>query len=107
MSFVGWRLIPQKPRARVSAAELFKIEGYVTEAVVSETSPLIDRRLGDIEREAHEKDAELLGLVRNKKQEQQQIDPARLLQAVRDRERQRQKDKARRAQAAVPGLKDW
>lgn len=67
MSLVGWRLIPRKRRTRVSASELFKIEGYVTEAVVPETSTLIDRRLSEVEKEAHGKDAELLGLVRNER----------------------------------------
>ncbi len=67
MSFVGWRLIPQERRARISASELFKLEGYVTEALVKEKSKLVDRRLDEVEREANEKDAEVLGLVRNER----------------------------------------
>jgi di/tricarboxylate transporter len=64
VSIVGWRLIPKKRRARLSAAELFKIEGYVTEAVVAEGSALVDRRLSEVDDEADEKEADLLGVVR-------------------------------------------
>jgi len=64
VSIVGWRLIPKKRRARLSAAELFKIEGYVTEAVVSEGSALVDRRLSEVDDEADEKEADLLGVIR-------------------------------------------
>jgi di/tricarboxylate transporter len=65
VSIVGWRLIPKQRRARLSAAELFKIEDYVTEAVVAENSPLIGRRLSEVDDEAEEKDADLLGVVRS------------------------------------------
>jgi di/tricarboxylate transporter len=67
VSTVGWRLIPKKRRARLSAAELFKIEGYVTEAVVSEGSTLVGRRLSEADDEADEKDADLLGVVRGER----------------------------------------
>ncbi len=64
VSTVGWRFIPKKRRARLSAAELFKIEDYVTESVVSEGSILVGRRLSEVDDEADEKDADLLGVVR-------------------------------------------
>jgi di/tricarboxylate transporter len=67
VSIVGWRLIPKKRRARLSAAELFKIDDYVTEAVVPEGSPLIGRRLDEVDDEADEKDADLLGVVRSER----------------------------------------
>jgi di/tricarboxylate transporter len=67
VSVVGWRLIPRQRRARLSAAELFKIEDYVTEAVVSEKSPLLGRRLSEVDDEADDKDADLLGVVRNER----------------------------------------
>jgi di/tricarboxylate transporter len=65
VSIVGWRLIPKKRRARLSAADLFKIEDYVTEAIVSEKSPVIGRRLSEVDDEADDKDADLLGVVRS------------------------------------------
>jgi len=64
VSVVGWRLIPRKRRARLSAAELFKIDDYVTEAIVPEGSPLVGRRLDEVDDEADKKDADLLGVVR-------------------------------------------
>jgi len=67
VSVVGWRLIPKKRRARLSAAELFKIEDYVTEAIVVDGSPLVGRRLGEVDDEAEEKDADLLGVVRGER----------------------------------------
>ncbi len=67
VSIVGWRLIPEKRRARLSAAELFKIEGYVTEAIVSEKSALVGRRLDEVDDEADEKDADLLGVIRSER----------------------------------------
>ena len=67
VSVVGWRLIPKQRRARLSAAELFKIEDYVTEAAVSEGSALIDRRLSEVGNEADEKDADLLGVIRSER----------------------------------------
>ncbi len=67
VSIVGWRLIPKKRRARLSAAELFNIKDYVTEAVVLEKSPLLGRRLREVDDEAGEKEADLLGVVRNER----------------------------------------
>ena len=67
VSVVGWRLIPKKRRARLSAAELFKIDDYVTEALVSEGCALVGRRLSDVDDEADEKDADLLGVVRSER----------------------------------------
>jgi di/tricarboxylate transporter len=67
VSIVGWRLIPEKRRARLSASALFEIEDYVTEAVVNEGSALIERRLSDVNDEAGEKDADLLGVIRGER----------------------------------------
>jgi di/tricarboxylate transporter len=65
VSIVGWRLIPRERRARLSAAELFRIEDYVTEAMIPEGSALVGRRLSEMGEEAEKKDADLLGVVRN------------------------------------------
>jgi di/tricarboxylate transporter len=67
VSIVGWRLIPKTRRARLSAAELFNIKDYVTEAVVLEKSPLIGRRISDVDDEAGEKESDILGVVRNER----------------------------------------
>ena len=67
VSIVGWRFIPKERRARLSAAELFRIEGYVTEAIVSEGSALVGRRLDEVDDEADKKDSDLLGVIRSER----------------------------------------
>jgi di/tricarboxylate transporter len=67
VSFVGWRLIPKKRRARRTAAELFDVDDYVTEAGISEKSPLIGRRIRDVDTEAEERDSDVLGVVREER----------------------------------------
>ncbi|MHC4108058.1 MAG: SLC13 family permease, partial [Planctomycetota bacterium] len=67
VSIVGWRLIPKKRRARRTAAELFEVEDYVTEASLLEQSPLIGRRIRDVDAEAEERDADVLGVVRTER----------------------------------------
>ncbi|MHC4161514.1 MAG: SLC13 family permease [Planctomycetota bacterium] len=67
VSFVGWRLIPKKRRARLSAAELFEIEDYVIEASLSEGSPVVGKRIREVDAEAEGKNAILLGVVRKER----------------------------------------
>jgi di/tricarboxylate transporter len=64
VSVVGWRLIPRQRRAKTSPSDLFQIDDYVTEAVVKEDSPLIDRSVREVDDEARDWDADLLGVVR-------------------------------------------
>lgn len=64
VALVGWRLVPESRRARMSARELFEIEAYLSEAVVDEKSPLVGKTLGEADELAEEHDAVLLGLVR-------------------------------------------
>ena len=67
VSVIGWRLIPKKRRARMSAGELFKIEDYVIEALVPRGSTLVGRLFRDVEDEADRKDADVLGVVRSER----------------------------------------
>jgi hypothetical protein len=67
LSVVGWRLIPRQRRSRLSATDLFEIEDYVTEAIIPEASPLVGRPLGEVDDEADEKNADLLGVVRDER----------------------------------------
>jgi di/tricarboxylate transporter len=78
VSVIGWRLIPKQRRARLTAAELFEIEDYVTEATISENSPAVGRRLREVDDEAEEKDAVLLGVVRNERRLDMRADSRRL-----------------------------
>jgi len=64
VALVGWRLVPESRRAKMSARELFEIEAYLSEAVVEENSPLVGKTLGEADALAEEQDAVLLGLIR-------------------------------------------
>ncbi|MDH3229762.1 MAG: SLC13 family permease [Alphaproteobacteria bacterium] len=64
VALVGWRLVPESRRAKMSARELFEIEAYLSEAVVEEKSPLVGKTLQDADTLAEEHNAVLLGLIR-------------------------------------------
>jgi di/tricarboxylate transporter len=64
VALVGWRLVPESRRAKMSARELFEIEAYLSEAVVEEKSPLVGKTLQDADLLAEEHDAVVLGLIR-------------------------------------------
>ena len=64
VALIGWRLVPESRRAKMSARELFEIESYLSEAVVEEKSPLIGKTLSEADDLAEEQDAVLLGLIR-------------------------------------------
>jgi di/tricarboxylate transporter len=46
---IGWRLLPRTGRSRKSPEELFKVEGYVSEARVPEGSAVVDKTVKDFE----------------------------------------------------------
>jgi di/tricarboxylate transporter len=48
LALVGWRLIPRRPQAD-DDEDLFDIKEYLTELQVPEGSPIVDRRIGDLE----------------------------------------------------------
>ena len=64
VALIGWRLVPESRRAKMSARELFEIESYLSEAVVEEKSPLVGKTLSEADDLAEEHDAILLGLIR-------------------------------------------
>ncbi len=67
VALVGWRLIPKSVSEHDSARELIDLAGYIAELVVPENSPAIDRMVRDLDADAEEADAVVLGLVRNGK----------------------------------------
>jgi di/tricarboxylate transporter len=46
---VAWRLIPKGRRGQPAAERLFEIDKYVSEARLTERSPLVDKTVGDLE----------------------------------------------------------
>jgi di/tricarboxylate transporter len=60
VALVGWRLVPELRRAKMSARELFEIESYLSEAVVEAKSPLVGKTLSEADDLAEEQDAILL-----------------------------------------------
>jgi di/tricarboxylate transporter len=64
VSLIGWRLVPDSRRARMSARDLFEIEAYLSEAVVEENSPAVGRNLSEVDDLAEQHDAVVLGLIR-------------------------------------------
>ena len=67
VALVGWRLIPKSASEHDSAKELIDLAGYIAELVVPENSPVIDRMVRDLDEEAEEADAVIVGLVRHGK----------------------------------------
>ncbi|SEG65608.1 SLC13 family permease [Marinobacterium lutimaris] len=62
IALLGWRLVPaRKPPGR----ESFETGAYITEARVGDSSKAAGKRLGEIETELEEVDAQIIGLVRN------------------------------------------
>ncbi len=60
---VGWRLIPQR-KGQSAKEDLFEIDDYITEVIVSEKSSLDGKRLRDLEN-ATEGDVVVVGHIRN------------------------------------------
>ena len=46
---IGWRLLPQTGKGRAPPEELFKVDGYVSEARIPEGSSIIGKTVGDFE----------------------------------------------------------
>ncbi|HSG96017.1 MAG TPA: SLC13 family permease, partial [Afifellaceae bacterium] len=67
VALAGWRLIPKSASEHDSARELIDLAGYIAELVVPEGSPAIDRMVRDLDADAEEADAVVVGLVRSGK----------------------------------------
>lgn len=65
VTLVGWRLVPASRRAKLSARELFDIDAYLSEAVVTEKSDAVEKTIAEVDDLASEHDAVVLGLIRD------------------------------------------
>ena len=64
VTLIGWRLLPPARRSQRGPHELFRIEAYVTEARVPETSKAIGKTLTELEAQTEDSDAVVVGLIR-------------------------------------------
>jgi len=63
----GWRMIPEKRRARVTGKELIAIDDYITEVGVPKDSELIGVPLRELDQHAEKLDVEIVGMIRGKR----------------------------------------
>tara|TARA_R110002096_G_scaffold22547_7_gene72295 strand:- start:2654 stop:4426 length:1773 start_codon:yes stop_codon:yes gene_type:complete len=64
VALVGWRLLPAERKSANAARELFKLADYINEVRVPEKSPVIGKRVRDLDEQAGQSDVEIVGLVR-------------------------------------------
>ncbi|MDX1498593.1 MAG: SLC13 family permease [Woeseiaceae bacterium] len=64
VALAGWRLLPAGGHAASAAAELFELADYVAEARVREDSPVVGRRVRELDDLAADAGVEIIGLVR-------------------------------------------
>ncbi|TDJ16329.1 MAG: SLC13 family permease [Gammaproteobacteria bacterium] len=61
---IGWRLIPADRAQHDAGKELFDLQDYIAEVHVPEGSPVIGKRVRELDEEAEEADGAIVGLVR-------------------------------------------
>ena len=64
VALLGWRLLPAGRRATDAARELFELADYIAEARVPEDSPIIGRKVRDLDELAEKADVRIVGLIR-------------------------------------------
>ena len=65
VALIGWRLLPKARQSADAGKDLFDLEDYIAEVKVREGSPIIGRRVRDLDEEAAKVDIEIIGLIRN------------------------------------------
>ena len=61
---IGWRLIPADRAQHDSGKELFDLQDYIAEVHVPEGSPVIGKRVRELDEDAEEADGAIVGLIR-------------------------------------------
>lgn len=64
LTFIGWRLLPSERASSSATDELFEIDAYVAEVIVTEGSPAIGQRISDLDSAADAADVRIAGLIR-------------------------------------------
>ncbi len=64
VALIGWRLLPADRQSADAGKELFELADYIAEARVPEGSPVIGKRVRDLDEQAARSDVEIIGLTR-------------------------------------------
>lgn len=67
VALVGWRLIPGERGKHNSGQELMDLQGYIAEVKVPEASPVVGKKVAELDEAAADCDAHIVGLVRRGK----------------------------------------
>ncbi len=67
VALIGWRLLPKERQSADAGMDLFNLEDYIAEVRVPEGSPVIGKRVRDLDADAEKVDVEIVGLVRRGK----------------------------------------
>jgi di/tricarboxylate transporter len=65
VALVGWRLLPKERQSADASKDLFDLEDYIAEVKVREGSPIVGRRVRDLDEDAEKVDVEIIGLIRH------------------------------------------
>jgi di/tricarboxylate transporter len=65
VALVGWRLLPAERLKQDASAELRAIHGFVAEVVVDAESPIVGKKVSDLDDDAEKSEVTIIGLVRN------------------------------------------
>jgi len=66
ITIVGWRLLPRKRKAPKKTSDMFRVQDYITEIKIPESSPTAGITVRELEKMV-EADFIIIGLIRNKK----------------------------------------
>jgi di/tricarboxylate transporter len=65
VALIGWRLLPKERQSADAGKDLFDLEDYVAEVRVREGSPVIGKRVRDLDEDTAKVDVEIVGLIRH------------------------------------------
>jgi len=64
VAFIGWRLLPAERRKSDPQKELFDLADYIAELKVPDDSPVVGKRVRELDEIAKKSDVEIIGLTR-------------------------------------------
>ena len=64
VAFIGWRLLPVERRKEDPQKELFDLGDYIAELMVPDDSPVVGKRVRELDEIAKKSDVEIIGLTR-------------------------------------------